>query len=165
MSIMAGEIMMAGYAPTRAAGTDLTTDGIDNDCDNPTAIDEIGEDIWIITADANAIKFVMDLNGDGDCCDTNESITYQLADPDLDGDNDLIRNTGSGNQLLTEDITTLAFRYFDENGTQLDDGGGSVTVNIANIRSVELTLTAATDDGSLTPKSATTRVRCRNLGV
>jgi type IV pilus assembly protein PilW len=163
MAIMSGEIMMAGYAPTRAAGTDLTTDGIDNDDDGVT--DEAGEDIWIITASANAIAFVMDLNGDGNCDDTNEAITYLLADPDDDGDTDLARNTGGGNQLVTEDIASLTFRYLDQNGAQLDDGGGSVTASIADIRAVEISLTASTDDGSLSPRSATTRIRCRNLGL
>jgi type IV pilus assembly protein PilW len=148
MYYMEREIRMAGYNPTWAAGADLDTDGVDNDCDTfIDGLDPEGDEstsIGIITNGANSINFTIDDNGDGDICDTNENITYAL-----DG-SDLVRN----NAVIAENMVSLAFDYLDENNIS--------TPTLADIRSVQITLTARTDDNSIN-RVLTTQIRCRNL--
>jgi type IV pilus assembly protein PilW len=122
MYYMASEIRMAGCDPTHNAGAGM------------------------INANNNSIRFTLDItddtgngNPDGDTGDTNEDITFALADNDGDGDNDLERN----NNLIAENIDALNFVYLDENGVQLDDdGNGNVTTSRSQIVSVQITMVA-----------------------
>ena len=64
----------------------------------------------IITANASSINFTEDVRGDldesdsdGDTDDANEDITYRLKA------NNLVKNTGSGNQLVVQNIDALDF--------------------------------------------------------
>jgi type IV pilus assembly protein PilW len=119
---MEREIRMAGYDPTRGAGA------------------------GIVSANVNSINFTMDITddpgtgeSDGDTGDNNEDITYSLYDSGGDGDNDLGRNTGGGNQPVAENIDALDFVYLDENG--------NVTATLFEIRSIQISLVARTGRG------------------
>jgi len=152
------EIRMAGCDPTGNAGA------------------------GIVTANANSISFTEDVRGDADGSDPdgatndpNESIAYALSD------NNLVRDTGGGNQVVAENIDALDFVYIDANGSE--------TAVLADIRSVEITIVArtgralrATKDNNLyknqqgdtilgaqndnfSRRSMTTFIKCRNLGI
>jgi type IV pilus assembly protein PilW len=156
MYIMEREIRMIGHNPTNTAG------------------------VGIQTADANLIRFTMDITGgftdgldnDGDgtvdnaeeanfgngkTTESNEDITYSLYT--ADGIQKLGRKTGSGNnQPVAENIESLEFLY-------LGGTGGTVSNN-AEIRSIDITISAkAAKDDKIPTKTLTTRVKCRNLGL
>lgn len=152
------EIRMAGCDPTGDAGA------------------------GIVTANADSISFTEDIRGDADGSDPdgatndpNESISYALSS------NNLVRNTGGGNQVVAENIDALDFVYLDADG--------NTTATLTDIRSVEITIVArtgralrATKDNNLyynqqgtqilgaqndnfSRKSSTTFIKCRNLGI
>lgn len=158
MYYMTREIRMAGCDPTGNAGA------------------------GIVTASTDSISFTEDVRGDaegsdpdGATNDPNESIAYSLSG------NDLVRNTGGGNQVVAENIDALDFVYLDADG--------NTTATLTDIRSVEITIVArtsralrATKDNNLyynqqgtqilgpqndnyTRKSLTTFIKCRNLGI
>jgi type IV pilus assembly protein PilW len=164
MFFMAREIRMAGCNPTG------------------------GADAGIKTKEDGTINFTMDLRGkdpddpaDGDTSDPNENITYTLADPDGNGIMEIVRDTGSGQQIVAENIDALDFRYLDENG--------AITASAMLVRSVQITIVARTgrgDQGYLDTASYTnlqgaeilaapndnfrrkrlaTNIKCRNLGL
>jgi type IV pilus assembly protein PilW len=122
MHILGRDIRMAGYNPTGFA-----TAGIQ-------------------TAQANSIRFTMDITNDagtgipdGDTGDPNEDITYVLVDLDGDGDTDLGRNdvNGGGNHQIAENIDALDFVYLDEDGNP--------TATPSAIRAVQASVLARTD--------------------
>jgi type IV pilus assembly protein PilW len=122
MYFMEREIRSAGYDPTQKV--------------NPS----------IQVANNNSITFQADINGN-EAIDGDETITYSLYDSGADGDTDLGRNSGAGNQPLAENIDALNFVYL--NGASPpsvldDDGLGNVTTNINQIRSVQVTVVART---------------------
>jgi type IV pilus assembly protein PilW len=118
------EIRMAGCDPTGSAGA------------------------GIVTANANFISFTEDIRGDADGSDPdgatnnpNESIAYALSS------NNLVRDTGGGNQVVAENINALDFVYLDGASppTVLNPGGTDVaTGDLSKIRSVEITIVART---------------------
>jgi hypothetical protein len=83
------ELSMAGTDPTRTSGAGL------------------------VVADADAIRFSMDLNGDGDVLDVGEDVTYALDTKQ----HQLTRN----GQLVAVNIPHdgLEFKYFDRHGYEL----------------------------------------------
>ena len=158
MFYMTKEIRMAGCDPTGNAGA------------------------GIVTATANSMSFTEDVRGDADGSDPdgatndpNESIAYALSG------NNLVRDTGGGNQVVAENIDALDFVYLDADGNP--------TATLTDIRSVEITIVArtgralrATKDNNLyknqqgdtilgaqndnfSRKSMTTFIKCRNLGI
>lgn len=163
MFFMAREIRMAGCDPTNNSGAGITT------------------------FTSGTFGFTMDIRStapespyDGDIDDPNEDVTYSLYDADGDGDMDLGRDTGGGNQAIAENIDWLDFEYLDQNN--------NVTANKSEIKSVQITIvakTGRTDQGytytggeifnqqgtrSFTPGSDSyhrkvlqTQIRCRNL--
>jgi type IV pilus assembly protein PilW len=114
---MEREIRQAGCDPTRKAGA------------------------GIITANVNTISFSEDADGD----ESLTSITYSLY-TDADGIQKLGRNTGAGTIPVADNIDVIDFVYLDKDGTDLDEGGGSVIspAGIAKIRSVQVTVVART---------------------
>jgi len=140
---MGREIRMAGCDPTGMAGAGFT--------------------VWA----AGQLGFTMDTRGkdeddppDKDTSDPNETVTYTLADGDGDGSaDDLVRNTGGGNQLVAENIAVLNFTYLDDQG--------NVAALASQIRSVQITLRARTEQryGTEKTKTVTTTIKCRNLGL
>ena len=169
MYLMAKEIKMAGCNPTGQAQAGIST------------------------AAAKSIHFTMDLRGkgtdtpNGNTSDENENITYALADilPTSSGDGvmEIVRDTGTGQQVVAENIDALNFVYLDSNG--------NVTTDLLRIRSVQITLVARTGDADrgyrdmtnytnlqgqviFTPnteeskyrrKRLATHIKCRNLGM
>ncbi len=125
----------------------------------------------ILMAGPNIISFTLDIDNnagsgtpDGDTNDTNENITFALADNNGDGDLDFLRNTNTladhdgdgildplwGAQLSAENIDALDFVYYNRNappGILNDDGNGNVTTNINQIKSVEITIIARVGRG------------------
>jgi type IV pilus assembly protein PilW len=147
----------------------------------------------IITANATSINFTEDVRGDldesdsdGDTDDANEDITYCLK-----ADN-LVKNTGGGNQMVVQNIDALDFVYLDGSSPPivLNPGGSTVPdENLDQIRSVEVTMVARTDRNTLASKNnnayvnqrgwqilgpqndnfsrrhLTVWIKCRNLGL
>jgi type IV pilus assembly protein PilW len=150
-------------------------------------------DARIVTADATSINFTEDVRGDldesdsdGDTNDANEDITYRLKA------NNLVKNTGGGNQLVVQNIDALDFVYLDGSSPPnvLNPKGSSVPEESLNqIRSVEVTMVARTDRNTLSSKNnnvyfnqrgwrilgpqndnfsrrrLTVWIKCRNLGL
>jgi type IV pilus assembly protein PilW len=134
IDMIAREIRMAGYDPTKAAGAGIT-------------IASVGQ-----------ISFTQDTNGDTDTTDSGERIDigFNVADDalrdgvpdnDLDGDGvpdavSLRRQTygpppvfsPSGYQAIAENIQAIEFRYLDSTG--------AVTAVLADIRSVRISILA-----------------------
>ena len=79
MYFMERDIRSAGYDPTQNANTSIQV------------------------ANNNSITFQADLNGD-EAIGAGETIAYTLYDSGGDGDTDLGRNIGGGNQPLAENI-------------------------------------------------------------
>jgi type IV pilus assembly protein PilW len=116
LALLTREIRMAGYNPTGAAG------------------------VGIAAAGPQAVRLTMDLNSDGDTEDANEDVTYSLYDSGSDGDLDLGRKSGGGQNVpVAENIERLQFVY------TLTDGSATTTpANLSQIRRVHITLTAHT---------------------
>jgi type IV pilus assembly protein PilW len=110
MQHMEKEIRMAGY-------------------DDPNKTSVAG----LTTVLANTFGFTMDLNDDGDVADANETVTYSLA-ANAGGTQCLMRNTGSGNVPIAENIEALNFVYLDR--------VRSPTNVAADVRSVQITIVA-----------------------
>ena len=158
MFYLTKEIRMAGCDPTGNAGA------------------------GIVTANANSLSFTEDVRGDADDSDPdgatndpNESIVYSLSG------NNLVRDTGGGNQVVAENIDALDFVYLDADGNS--------TATLTDIRSVEITIVARTSralrptkdnnlyynqqgtqilgaqNDNFSRKSMTTFIKCRNLGI
>jgi type IV pilus assembly protein PilW len=145
---------------------------------DPSGISNAG----IITGAAGAIRFTLDLNGDGDTNDSNEDITFSLYDYKGDGVNDLGRKDGAGDyQAVAENIDALNFVYLDKDR--------NVTAELPDVRSVQVTLVARsgradegyTDTTTYTNQQGiqilsaqndhfrrrrlTAEIKCRNLGL
>jgi len=119
MFYMERDIRMAGCDPTRAAGAGITT------------------------ADATSLRFTEDSDGDGALV----SITYSLY-IDTDGIQKLGRDAGGGTIPVAENIEALDFVYLDGASPPnvLNDPGTNnvLPANIANIRTVQVTVVART---------------------
>ena len=150
---------------------------------NPTGKATAG----IVTANVSTISVSMDISGnnpnvdppDGDINDANEDVTYALIP--AGSTNDLGRNTGGGLQPVASNIDAMNFVYLD--------GNGNVTADLTQIRSVQVTVVARTENRSVgfrntasyrnlqgaviftAPGDAfrrkvfATNIRCRNLGL
>ena len=78
---------------------------------------------------------------DGDTLDPGEDVTYSLVDFDDDGDMDLVRDAGEGNQLVAENMENLTFSYTLADGTITTN---PTAAELGQIRLIEVTLTART---------------------
>jgi len=111
----------------------------------------------IITADATKIRFTEDVRGnldgtdsDGATDDANEDITYCLKT------NNLVKNTGGGNQLVVQNIDALDFVYLDGSSPPnvLNPKGSSVpNESLDQVRLVEVTMVARTERNTLASKN------------
>lgn len=107
---------------------------------------------WDISS-SSSFKFTFDIRGsavgslpDGDTDDPNEDITYALDGTDLERNGDHV----------AANISSLNFVYLD--------GDNNVTTSASAVRSVEITLVAATED-NVRSRSFTTNIKCRNMGL
>jgi prepilin-type N-terminal cleavage/methylation domain-containing protein len=104
LHVMVRELRNAGYAPTGASCA------------------------GIVVANSQSVQFRSDLNGDGDCSDTDEDITYTYDA----GTKAITRQVaGSAAETLTDsNATALQFSYFPQNCTNhfsTPVGGGATT--------------------------------------
>ena len=107
MDMISGELTMAGYSPS---GTVFPG----------------------ILYSNSQLQMYVDINGNGVLTDPNENIIYSY-----DASNKrIVRNTGSGNQPLIENVEIFTFDYFDAQG--------NITTATANIRQVRITITVRT---------------------
>jgi len=110
----------------------------------------------IVAASPTSFQFTADSNFDGDLDDPFENITYDLNGTDLRQRNSNLLLSPNFEVLLSN-VTALAFTYLDDTGIP--------TANLADIRTVGITLTVnrpAGRDGTVS-RTYTTQVRCRNL--
>ncbi len=106
-------------------------------------------------ADDDRLQCRMDLNGDSDVTDLgpDETVSYQLVAGNL------IRNNGTGDQVILRGVQDLTFTYFDETGAALN----AVPLNAATrarVRHVGINIEGETVDGE--PVIYTTRIALRN---
>ena len=150
----------------------------------------------ILTAEVGEINFTSDIRGssfgtepDGKTDGPYENITYDLFTSDGIQSLGIQNTSGATRQAVIENVAALNFVYLDQNGTVLDDGSGTVTTNISNIRAVEVTIVvrASREDPHYTDvgayenrqrevvltapndhfrrKMLSMRIACRNLGL
>ena len=135
-------IRMAGYDPRHSQGFGFVSSF-------PAPYESIDA-----TTDGDQIAFTID-NDEDQVVDgnVNEMVTWRrnpttnaLEYPNLDG-------TWTE---VAHNISAIAFTYLDENN--------AVTTNLADIRTVQITMTAQSSRASVTStRSITSRIRCRNL--
>ena len=139
MQMMTRELVVAGYDPTGACGA------------------------GIVSANANSIRFTMDLNGDGDFAHSSEDVTYALDA----ADNQLTRKSTAIDTAtpLAENIQGLSFTYYDSNN--------STTSVVGKITRITIQLTARTrkpdpnysSNNGFRTRTLTSDVSPRNLGL
>ena len=134
LDMMAREIRNLGYFPTRTACTTspANTSGI-------------------VTATETSISFVYDANGDGDCADTGENVTYTY-----DSSTKNISRTADGStQVLTNgNVTAFQLIYYPKQtgasapppycnsaGNPSGCSGGNASANLGSIQRVSISLT------------------------
>jgi type IV pilus assembly protein PilW len=110
MDMIAGELAVAGYNPTGAVG--LTG----------------------IPYNASQLRIYADTvtPSDGKTIGSNEDIVYSYDS----GNKRIVRNTGSGDQPLAENVQNFSFDYFDDQGDP--------TTDTPKIRQIRLTMTVRT---------------------
>jgi type IV pilus assembly protein PilW len=119
---------------------------------DPTGVGIVG-----IPYNSTQLEIRADLNGDGDTSDSHEDIIY-----DYDSSNKCIdRST----QPFAENIQSFTFQYYDANG--------NTTTTAADIREIEITITARTaepdpdyaSNSGYRTHTLTSRVTPPNLGL
>ncbi len=133
MFYMQREIRMAGSDPFTVGTFGITTAG-------QTTM-AFTEDVRGDTTGATA---AVRNSPDGDVGDPDENLTYDFVDSNADGIKDSITRNGV---TVARNIDALDFVYLDGNSNAIPFVSGSVpAANIANIRSVEITIVARTKD-------------------
>jgi prepilin-type N-terminal cleavage/methylation domain-containing protein len=134
MEMISGELTVAGYSPSGAVFSG-------------------------IPYNTAQLQIYADLNGNGVLTDPNENIIYSY-----DANNKrIVRNTGSGNQPLVDNIQSFTFEYLDALGNPT-----TVTANIRQIR-ISITVRTSKPDPQYTANSGyrtytlTSRITPRNL--
>jgi prepilin-type N-terminal cleavage/methylation domain-containing protein len=132
LDMMAREVRNLGYFPTRTpCAAPANTNGF-------------------VTASETSISFVYDANGDGDCADTGESVTYTYDPATLN----ISRTADGSTQTLTNgNVTAFQFIYYPRqtgasapspycNSAGSPSGcSGDASANLANIQRVSISLT------------------------
>ena len=153
MLLMAKDLRMAGFDPNENTNAGITTAGDGSTGTNLT--------LTYVASDNGSDD---DLDGTVDEPDELRTISYQVSDHNGDGDLDLeVQKTSGGWRLLAENIASLSFDYLDADGNS--------TATLADIRAVNVTLTAGVDSGELNrlgtnnTRTLSSTVKCRNLGI
>ncbi len=133
LDIMAREIRNLGYFPGR---TPCTTSPANTN--------------GIVAATETSISFVYDANGDGDCADTGESVTYTYDS----ATKNISRTADGSTQTLTNgNVTAFQFIYYPKqtglsapapycNSANNPSGcSGNASANLGNIQRVSISLT------------------------
>ncbi len=173
IGIMTSEIRMAGYDGDN--GTQDSTCGVGA---SGAATDEPG----ILTATSTQVDFSRDLDGDGDCADTGENLSYYIYASGGVQKLGRLDNNSPPVQAVAENFDGLEFRYLD--------ASGNVTAVPADVRSIQVSILARagqadrdfTNPLTYTPASGVannwgpyndnfrrrlliTTVNCRNMGL
>ncbi|MDX1708472.1 MAG: hypothetical protein R3274_07720 [Desulfobacterales bacterium] len=166
IELMIQEIRMAGFDPSGNA-----TSGIVDNFDKTGGFHDI-HDGKIAPTDAGNFAFTMDADMDGriDHCIDNDPAQCPEADDNIE--NELVayrinagalekyRSASGKWEDLTEDnVSDLSFTYYDS--------AGDVTTTVADIRTVEISMTVQqpAGRGGIISRTYKTRVRCRNIGL
>ncbi len=107
----------------------------------------------VVSATPTVFRLTADKNMDGDTNDAAEDVTYSVAGGNLQLTDD------QGTEALSRYVTDFSFTYFDQDGV--------VTINISDIRSVEIIMSVRepSGGGKWVSRTFATRVRVRNLGL
>jgi type IV pilus assembly protein PilW len=114
----------------------------------------------IVAAAPTSFQFTADVNFDGDLDDPFENITYVLNGTDLQ---QLNLNLDPNPVVLLENVTNLAFTYFDDTGAVIPTA--DLAARRQDIRTVGITLTVSRPAGrnQQVARTYTTQVRLRNM--
>jgi len=154
MFLMKQELRMAGFNPySQNYGAGISAAGVNTLT-------------FAFVADDDCSDNDGDSADPGNCADPNvdeegelDTIIYKLEDDDGDGDNDITKNA----VIMAENIQNLGFTYFDEDG--------NITAATADVRSIQITVTATTDVDEFaratnnTTRTLTTIIYLRNMGL
>lgn len=150
VDFMVRDIRLAGMDPVGPA-----TDAVDT---NGAGIKE---------ATASKIRFTADMDMDGTIDEADrERITYEVDLVNNRLSQCLYEGTGSESwQALINDVSALSFSYRDVNDNPITVPVSAL--NLANIRTVVITMTAQGTDvrGETFTRTLNARISCRNLGV
>lgn len=134
---MEQDLRIAGYNPTQASGTglgeDIDCDGTDDAAQNDDPVTTMTDEsakIRFKEAQTDNLTFTLDLDGDGDTCGAEETVSYTLNDPNPDR---LLRRNGAP---IAENIEAIYFEYLT--------AGGTAATTIGDIRQVVVTAVART---------------------
>lgn len=137
MDMITREVKMAGYAPTGhdkqfEDGTVTVQTSPLMQRKDPTASRFVG-----IPHDTTQLEIIADLTGDGQTDDANEKITYKYYDT-TEYPKQIKRKTSDAGtfQPFGENIHSFTFQYYD--------GNGAAIATAANVRQIEITITART---------------------
>ena len=166
VEVMIQEIRMAGFNPSGSTAT-----GIVENFDSGSGF-HINHDGNVASTDAQNFAFTKDADMDGRIDHCIDAIPAECPAADDNIENELIayrlnngalqkyRSASARWENLTEqNVSGLNFTYYD--------GNGAVTNAVADIRSVEVSMTIQQPAGQGRTISRTyrTRVRCRNIGL
>jgi len=114
----------------------------------------------IVAATPTSFQFTADVNFDGDLDDPFENITYVLNGTNLQ---QLNLNLDPNPVVLLENVTNLAFTYFDDTGAVIPTA--DLAARRQDIRTVGITLTVSRPAGrnQQVARTYTTQVRLRNM--
>jgi len=107
------------------------------------------------------VRFTMDEDMNGAIDDPVDSDNPETFTYEFDNINQTLNRgifEGAGNEewhTLVSNVTDLTFTYLDEDGDE--------TAILADIRTVVISMTCEGSYGEGTPRTLTTRIRCRNL--
>jgi len=108
-------------------------------------------------ADATSFQCRMDLDGDGtiEAVEPAEDVSYTY----VANNRELLRDSGSGAQVILRNVTAVDFRYFDAAGVELASRP-LIAADRAQIRFVEINIAGESEQGE--PLNYVTRVFVRN---
>jgi len=154
--MMTNEIRRAGYDNDGSNGAGITSGG-DGSVGDPLTFTLVADD----DGKNNDGDAVVDEPGEL------KTIAFALYDGYGDGDTDIGRAVGAGApQPLAENIASLEFLYFDEDGAQITP---TTPAGFSNIKYIQITIEATTDSNATSSFNVNNRilettVQCRNIG-
>lgn len=166
VEVMIQEIRMAGFNPSGSTPT-----GIVDNFDSANGFHE-QHNGNIASTDAQNFAFTLDADLDGRIDHCIDAVPADCPAADDNIENELIAyrfNNGAlekyrsasarWENLTEENVSDLNFTYYD--------GNGAVTTAVADIRSVEISMTIQqpAGRGRMISRTYKTRVRCRNIGL
>jgi len=128
----------------RMAGCNPNENATDTSCNASPATATAAVAPGVHTATATQFGFSMDLNGDNDCNDSGENVTYNIY-TDGDGIDNLGRKNPTNNASLGEHLEAIEFLYTLKNGSQLISPSAAQLNDITDVHVSLLGRTAQPD--------------------